>query len=1177
MSLRLVYGRAGCGKSRFCLQDIKTRMEEGGSQPLILIVPEQFSLQAERSLIQAIGQGGLMRAEVLSFKRLAYRVFSEVGGIAFPHMTPAAKSMILHRVLEQLRTELVFFAKAAMQRGFVNTLSDLITEFKRYCIAPGDLKEVLQQIPEQDLLRTKMSELCSIYQEYEDSILERYRDADDDLTLLPDKLDLSRQFEGAEVWIDEFSGFTPQEYAIIEKLLCKVRRVNISLCTDCLQDEPGVGDTDVFSPVKRAAGKLLRMAKDRGIAVEHPVAPSTDFLYRFKESAELAHLEKYFHAFPYSRYAGSHADNGDNGRTRDVQVFTSVNAYAEVEDTARGILGLCRDQGYRYRDIAVVTGSLETYEKLVRVIFSEYGIPYFIDSKRKLTDTPLVQLILSVFEIFNSHWSYEAVFRYLKTGLAGIEREDIDQIENYVLACGIRGSFWTQDKDWDYKTELTLDHGEGSREEAADEQLKSLNEIRRRIADPLQEFRARTRGRKRTVELCGALYEMLCSLGIPGQLERIMEELRNDGQLALAEEYSQVWNTVVEVLDRAAEAVGQEVLSLEKFGETLRIGLDQCTIGLIPPSLDQVSVGTVERSKNHEIKALYILGVNDGVFPAAGAQEGILSDADRDRLKAAGAEIAGDTRAKAFEEQFQVYSALTTPSRFLRLSYPIADYEGRTQRPSMVISRLRKLFPKLTESSNIAAGGASEPVELAAAGVSAFHGMMSAFREAMDGGALNPAWWDMYRWFARQEDWRGKCGKIRDALLYTNQAGPVDPGKVRKLFGGTMVSSVSQLEKYTACPFSYYVQYGLKAKERKIYRLMPPDVGTFIHTVIERFSRKVSEQGLSWRELEEAWCEAAISEIVEELLATMRGTALNGTERYRKLASRLKRMLQKSVELIAEHMKRGSFEPVGYEIEFGETGGFPPIVLELPSGDKISLTGRIDRIDALKTEHGSYLRIVDYKSGSKSFRLSDVYYGLQVQLITYLDAISAYGRADLPKPVLPGGILYFRIDDPIVKGNGSSSEEEVEKAILRQLKMQGLLLADVRLIREMDRDLEGSSLIVPARINKGDTLGKSSAASLGQFEALRKHVRRLLQSIGEEMMKGNMGIQPYKKRNVTSCMYCGYSSVCQFDPSLRDNKFKVLHDKPDEEIWDLIGPASSEVRNTAQPVGQQDEGGLKHE
>ncbi|MGI6684081.1 MAG: helicase-exonuclease AddAB subunit AddB [Bacillota bacterium] len=1156
MSLRFIYGRAGSGKTRYCLEEIKNCLEGGADYPLLLLVPEQYSFQAERDLIQVLQKGGSLQTQVLSFRRMAFRIFNQAGGITYPHIHPAGKSMILYGILDWMKDDLHVFARAAERPGFVQILATLISEFKRYQVTPEVLEKACQMFREDDPLKEKLKELRMIYTAFEETLKERYQDGDDDLTLAAKKLDLTDLYTGAEIWVDGFTGFTPQEYSLLEKLMHRAKRVNVSLCTDRLDGSGKYSDTDVFSTVRQVFKKLSRIAANQEIPLEPPVILEKKPPYRFKESPELAHLEENYHAHPCCIY---------QNETKDISLFSSANIFSEIEAVARDIIRLCRDQGMRYRDIALVVGNLSDYEQLIRVIFEEYEIPYFIDRKKDIINHPLVRMILSMLDIFIDNWSYEDVFSYLKTGFTNVDRKSIDILENYVLACGIRGSRWTNGQEWQMSTSFLPEERASEQEK---KKLQEINRIRVETAEPLLNFRRKTKGRKTAREICTALYDFLCQIEVPERLDSLVDGFRKKGELSLANEYSQVWNIVMEVFDQTVEVMGEETFGLERFSHILKTGLEEYQVGMIPASLDQVLVGSVERSKSHEIKALYILGANDGVFPQAGMEEGILLDREREALNQVGVELASDTRTKAFDEQYLIYRALTIPKKYLCISWPIADQEGRALRSSMIISRLRKLFPRIKETSDILGNFKSntEAIDLNSITVksSTFKQMISALRQKADGKEISNLWPVVYQWFSRQEAWREKCLALKDGFLYRNLAEPVSKDKIPVLYGEPMYSSVSRLEKYTACPFAYYIQYGLGARERKIYRLTPPDVGTFMHQVIERFSRLMGEGEHSWRTIDREWCAGQVSLIIDEMLEKMHGGGLAGSKRYQALAVRMKRVMSRAVWLIAEHIRRSSFEPLGYEMDFSDEGKFPPIVIQLDDGEMVKLTGRIDRVDALRTEEGTYLRIVDYKSGNKDFKLSDLYYGLEIQLITYLDAIVNKGasQGDVSSqdfshspnlPNLPGGMLYFRIDDPIIRKKGKVSEEEIEKAIMRQLRMKGLLLADVRLIREMDRTIEGDSLIIPAGINKGDVLSKrSSAASLDQFRLLRKYVRRLLKNLCQEMLAGNVSIKPYQKKNITSCTYCRFSPVCQFDSGRKENRFRVLYDKKDDEVWSLM-------------------------
>jgi len=1156
MSLRFVYGRAGCGKTRFCLEEIKNRIERGCTGRLYLLVPEQYTFQAEKDLIDMLESGGILKNEVLSFRRLAYKVFNETGGITYPHIHPAGKSMILYRILDKMDKKFRYFKNSVEKPGFISKLSELVKEFKHYNVTPERLDEICGKLDDNTSLKEKMTELRNIYIAFNNTVKERYRDADDDLTAAAERMKMSGQFIDSEIWIDGFTDFTPQEYKIIEVLLTQAKRVTITLVCDDLNDQ--ASELDVFSPSKKVYRKVLNMAIKNNISYEPPVFLNPEPLYRFRDNPELGHLENNLYAHPYKVY---------RKETENITLFSSVNIFAEIEAAAKDILRLCRERGFRFRDIAVVTRNLDEYQGLIESVFNDFGIPCFLDRKLDISNHPLARLILSMLEIFTENWSYEAVFRYLKSGLTGIEPERIDRLENYVLACGIRGNQWTADEKWNMSPELFPDACDS---EQGMFSLEELNRTRMEIVKPLMEFRHKTKGRRTAEEFCSALFDFLCYLKIPEQLEALIEDFRNKGELVTASEYSQVWNMVIDLMDQIVEVMEGETFGIERFMNLLRIGFSEYKIGLIPASVDQVLVGSVERSKSHAVKALYILGTNDGVFPARGAEEGILSDEERIRLNALGMELAKSSRDKVFDENFLIYRTLTTPSEYLRISWPIADQEGRTLRPSVIIAQIKKIFPLCRQYSNITPPQSDEEVINDLVSQRAvFRQLITVMRERADGKEILPVWRDIAIWYLDNDYWKSEFEKARKAFDYRNIAQPVDREGIKKLFGESLISSVSRLERYSECPFAFFVRYGLKARERKIFEFSPPDAGTFLHTAVERFSKAVHTGGqqkndgtrlneapsepVTWRTFDRKWCEEKVSEIVDEMLAKMAGSSFASSKRFIILAKRLKRVVARAVWLIAEHIRRGSFEPVDYEAGFGDDEKYPPIVIELDSGEKVRLYGRIDRIDMMETPDGRYLRIIDYKSGTREFKLENVYYGLQIQLITYLDAIWEYFAENGDKPALPGGVLYFKLDDPILKARENMSAEEIEKAIMKQLRMKGLLLADVKLIREMDHSIDGQSLIIPASVNKGGTLGKnSSVATMEQFNILRNYVRKLLKELCTGVFSGSVPIMPVKSRFGAACKYCSYSPVCQFDTSLKENNYRLLHDKSSEEIWKMM-------------------------
>ncbi len=1134
MSLQIICGRSGSGKSMYALQQIKEFLDTKDDTPIFLLVPEQFTFQAEKNLSEVLGLGGIFKTEVLSFKRLAHRVFTEVGGVSTPHLHPAGKSMILANILSKKEHEFVFFKNSPKHKGFVESLSSLIKEFKRYNVTPKSLESLSFQVD----FHEKLKEITWIYQSFEEEISKRYFDTDDDLTLLAKKLPLSKTFQNSIVWIDEFSTFTPQEMIVLESLMKSAGKIHITLCTDFITQD-SLDPYDVFYPIKKGLWNLLQVAKRNQIKISDPVILDKDPLPRFLESKELAHLEKNFFRYPCTSYTEKNIHS---------EVFSALNIYSEIENVAKNILALARDKNFRFKDIRVVCRNLGTYEKIIHGLFKTYQIPFFIDQKRKVSNHPLVRMLLSLFEILTGNWSYEKIFSYLKTGLTQIPKEDIDILENYVLACGIKGSQWTMNGDWRHKYGL---FNTSLKDELTDDFYQKINAIRKKVVEPILNFSFHAKGQKTPTQIAHALFQFLCKIELPEKIEEKIEFLRTKGELLLANEYTQVFGMVMEALDQMVEVLENKPIGLEAFGKFFSIGLGEYSLGTIPPALDQVMVASVDRSRSHRVKALFVVGVNDGVFPSCDFEEGLLSDQDRFALRELGLPLSDDAKAKSLEEQFLIYRTLTTPELFLRLSYPLGDLEGKGLRPSTIISRFKKIFPHSPKRSDLYTGESFD-INSISAKIPSFNQLTYHFRKGFHKGWVEDPWLDLFAWYSHQEDWQQKLKGLSYGLSYQNIPSPITASKAKKLYGFPMYTSVSKIEKYSSCPFSYFIQYGLKARERKVFKMGAPDIGNFLHVALEAFSKSLEEENHSWRTFDKDWSTLQVNAIVEDLVGKMMGISNGGSYRLVSLVKRLGRVVNRIVWVISQHIRMGNFEVYGYELDFGNFGAFPPIEIKTPKGDVVYLTGRIDRVDVLENEQGTFVRIVDYKSASKQFDLLDVYHGLQIQLLTYFDALCENTGNHLKAPVLPGGIFYLRLDDPLIQENPTLTDESIQKAVLKKLKMQGIYLKDVSLVREMDSSIDGYSTIIPAFISKSGTLGKSSNISMEAFELLRKYVKKLLSEISYQMLQGDVSLKPYKKQKDTACKYCKFITLCHFDPKLSSNGYKIITKKDADDIFERM-------------------------
>ena len=970
-------------------------------------------------------------------------------------------------------------------------------------------------------------------------------DGDDELTLLGKKLLENDIYTNSEVWIDEFSTFTPQQLEIIRLLARRCKRVNITLCMDNRDNSNGNQDiTDVFNTIKNTENKILKIMKENNISYDKPINLNmidvNEGYNRFKNSPELEHIEKYFFTYPFNSF---------NGKCENVKLYKANNIYDEIERVAKSITALIRSGKYRYKDISVVCRNIDDYEKITSVIFKDYEIPYFLDKKLELLNNPLIILITSAFEILFKDWSYESVFKYLKTGLTGIENNYIDVLENFVLEYGVKGYKWTV-------KEIISESWFNNNEELSEEKI-FISEIMDEVRRPLLVFHNKIKGKHKVSHICKAIYEFLIDIHAFERINEWIEKFDEIGLEDKVKEYSQVEESVIDILDQAVDVMGDKDLDSYDFFKILNSGFNNEEIGVIPVALDQVNIGDVARIKGRDVKALYIVGVNDGILPASKKEEGILSDNDRNILSDIGIELASNTRNKVFEEQFLLYTVLTISSDCLMISYPMADFEGKSLRPSIVISRIKKILPQLVEESDLYdLSSYKDKLNKVISPIPTFNELILAMRKNCDEENVEEYWREVYKWYKDSPEYENKVKNIFKGLDYSNLKNHVNKNNLRELYAnedGKLMFSVSRLEKYAECPFSYFVQYGLKAKNRKIYEFTPPDLGSFVHDILDLFTNRVKKEGILWSELNNERCKEIVSNLIDIRLSEQTNSILNSSKRFKYLSQRFKRVISKSVTVMAEQIGKGEFEVFKTEFDFGNYKTGEAVMLNLQDDEKVYLQGRIDRIDTLDLDGQTYIRIIDYKTGAKKFDLNELYYGLQMQLLVYLDAIIKNSKYILEKQVVPGAVLYFKVDDPIIKSKKEMTTEEVETEVLEELKLKGLVLKDAKVVKAMDRDIEGYSLVIPAAFKKdGDFKSTSDVVTEEEFTLLREYVNRKMISLCEDMLCGDIKIEPTKQANRSYCEYCDFSSICQFDTSIKDNKYKIVGKKSRTEIWDNI-------------------------
>ncbi|NLK52439.1 MAG: helicase-exonuclease AddAB subunit AddB [Syntrophomonadaceae bacterium] len=1170
MRLRFIIGRAGTGKTTYCLSQIQRELQQHPEGPaIILLVPEQATFQLEAALTSLPGLGGSKRAHVYSFRRLAWKVVQEVGGATRSYLRETGKRMALYNFLQQRKDQLRVFYRAARQPHFADTLANTITEMKRHCLTPSLLVSTAKKMDSDHiLLRDKLEDIALLWADFEHFLCDRFSDPDDYLNLLAERLSHSPTCRQAEVWVDGFSGFTPQEYQVLQALMQVSNRVNVALCLDArLHQTPE--ETELFFNTYQTYTDLLDQARQLGITVEKncilddpallstPVSGGSSFTApRFRHNSSLGFLERNFFRWPRQPYPIE---------APGIKLVAAHNQHAEVEGAARAIMGLARDQGYCWREISLLVRDLSHYTEPIERVFTDYGIPCFIDYKRPVGHHPLVELLCAALETVASGWESTAVFRFLKTDLVPIPREAVDCLENYVLAHGLRGSRWFDREPWAYYRRYSL--GEGSElTETTRPEIQQINALRNQAIGALHTFSISVQSNPSVYNISLALYNLITDLGVREQLQSWSQEAQEQGQLERAREHVQIYNQVLALLDELVEALGEQKMTARDYLEILQAGLDNLRLGLISPGLDQVFVGSLDRSRPAQVRANFLLGVNEGVLPKRPGKEGVLTDPERERLRLKGLKLAPDSKRMLFEEQYLIYQGLTRASEYLWVSYALADQEGNALHPSPLITQLQEVFPQnKVINCPLEPEGTKEDLDFIVTPKRTFSYLALRLREAQNEGQnLSSIWQEVYDWGLNQGG-SADYARALAGLSHRNYEVNLSAPTCRQLYGSRLRISVTQIERFKSCPYAYFLQFGLSLKERETAKLRPLDLGQLFHAALKLFVQEVEQAGLCWPQVTQEISQQMASKISGQLIPQLSKELWLSSERQRYLGQKLRQIIQNSAWAVVEQIQAGSFRPLRLELAFGYPEGLPALripVSELNSaeangtsegeGTILELVGRIDRIDLASSEEGNYVRIIDYKSGSVRVNLIDLYYGLQLQLLAYLEAVLTGAPQLGLGEVWPGGLCYFSIQDPVISASSPPEPEQVAEEIQKRYKLKGFILRDQHLVDLMERGLTGTSRIIPVgRKKDGDFTSRSSLITQRQFKLLRSYLYRVLREAAREIMNGVVAIQPYQRKKRKACTYCPFKPVCQFD-LLIGNRYHVQKNLSEAAIWQLL-------------------------
>ena len=1102
MSLQFIFGNSGSGKSHYLYQHIVEESVKHPEKNYLVLVPEQFTMQTQKDLCQAHPRGGIMNVDVLSFGRLAHRVFEELGQDDRPVLDDEGKNLVLRRIAGNYEEELTVLKGNLKKQGYISEVKSVISEFTQYGVDFERLDEFMETLNPDSYLSYKLKDIRRVYEGFEAYLKERYITKEEMLDVLSSVVPESRILKGSVVAMDGFTGFTPVQNRLLGELLRVCDRVILTVEMDERED-PFVyrHPYQLFALSKQMVTSLTEIAREARVEAEDPVCLYGKPPRRFRENPAMAFLEA-----GLFRYSG-HTFEGEQ---EAVSLHEARNPRAEAEYVAGEIRRLVRMKGYRYREIAVIAADMNVYADALEKACAGYEIPVFMDHKKSILLNSFVEYLRSLLAMAEQNFTYESVFRHLRTGLCGFTDDEIDRMENYVIALGIKGyKKWQQ--AWVRRTERI-----------GEEELQTLNHLRVRFVEKTSALMMILKQRRKTVrDITLAVYEYLVQEKIQEQLAGMEQAFQESGELALAKEYSQVYRIAMELFDKFVELLGEEQISLSEYCELLDAGLEEAKVGVIPPSLDQVVIGDVERTRIKNIRALFFVGANDTILPGNMGTGGLLSERDREQFQAQKIALSPGPKEKTYEQKFYLYMNLTKPSEYLFLSWSKVSGDGKTLRPAYLVQDIRRLFPNikvwdeekrpLSEREMTRAGG----IRMLAEGL----------RERRSG--IGDTWKELYTWFDGDEKSRAAIGQILRAGFLHKGSDRLAPDAAAQLYKDPDRVSVTRLEQFASCAYAHFLNYGLRLSDREEYGFEAMDLGNIAHQALERFARKTEQEGVKWTELSEEKREELIDESVEESILDYGNTVLFSSARNEYMIRRIKSLIRRSVWALTKQLEKGDFLPSGYEMRFG--------------------SGKIDRIDTCEDEEKVYVRVTDYKTGMKAFDITSFYHGLQMQLPVYLNAALEIEKKKHPdKEVVPAGIFYYRIQDPLV--DRADTEEEVEKSILKELKLDGLVNGEEAVVEHLEHGLSGTSVLFPIGRNKDGSLSqRSRALAPEEFDTVLAYTEQKEKDLKAEMYGGEAAAAPYEMGNATACDYCACRDICGFDQRIDGYGYRALEKYSVEE------------------------------
>ncbi len=1141
MGLKLILGASGTGKSEYVYKLITKEAGEHRDKRYFVIVPDQFTMQTQLDMVEHSPGKGIMNIDVLSFSRLAHRIFEETNAVNRMVLDDTGKSLILRKLVSDIAGELPYLSGNLKRTGFIHEVKSSISEFMQYGIGREQLEELIRFCEGKGALKAKLMDLSVLYCRFLDYIGDSYITTEESMDLLAAQLGKSSIIKDSVVVFDGFTGFTPVQMRVLSVLvkLCDSVYITLTLEKDKIGCEEKIQELYAFTAKSYAT--IMRMAES--IHAEVEIKSDFDINYRFAGKKDLLYLEKKI-------FRNLSKDDVFPDKPEHLQLYEARSIQQEARHVAQSIRELVV-AGEQYRNIAVVTGNLGDYENHIVREFAKYDIPVYMDKTRAIVLNPIVEFTKSILQMIRKNFDGDSVCRFLRTGIGNFDLDEVDSIENYILRTGLRGKKKYIDFD-SRKEALLADRSRNLSEDRIRELEVSSGVIKKilDIVDPLLCRNISSSGEHKAADYVEGLYQCLIKVDAYSGLKRLEERFRLEGNYTAEKEYSQIYRLTMELLEQIHGLLGEEKIGLEEFSDILEAGFEEITVGTIPQSVDKVIVGDIERSRLKPVKYLFFMGLNDNNIPKKGGKASILSDLEREFLASneSHLELSPTPHQKMYIQRFYLYSNLVKPSEKLFLSYSGMNNEGKSLRAAYIVAMIRRMYPALEcekEEANMGLMSISNSEELkdyictlirkngeCELSEEEHEELMKAMRVLL---SMDEGYKELLELFVENSFFRYEGSNLDNTIAGI-------------LYGETLLASISRMEQFARCAYSYFLRYGLSLRERESYSVDNRDMGTIFHETLKRFGEELERNGKSWFDIEDA----EVAEILDrELRNICEDTALFDSKANEYIYKRMSRVMRKAVAVLGYQLKQGRYQVADLELAFSRHQVLDEVNVALSVQEKMEVNGRIDRIDTMTVEDKVYVKVIDYKTGEKDFSLINFYQGNQLQLVVYLaEAMKEVKRKNKDKEVIPGALLYYHLADKTVKLEHMEDEESINAKIRDSLKTKGLINDDSVNVEGISGITSGKSDVVPVSFNKDGSYSKNSSVMNEQdLKLLQDFAQYKLRNIGDEIILGKKNCNPLKESDdISSCTYCSYRGVCSFEERLEGYSMTSLKKEDDEVI-----------------------------